>query len=376
MQRIHLIVASLGLLLIVLLLFPPQKKEQPPQFQPDQITFVEPELPAPLPPATFETALQTIQESELKKNLEYLASDELEGRMSGKRGNVVAADFIKKKFEAAGLKTIYHKFDIQRMNPGPKKEQGDDFTQNIYAWIEGVEFPNEIVVVGAHMDHIGYGPQMSRAGGGKIHPGADDNASGTVALIEIAEAIAILKPKRTVVFMAFSAEEMGLIGSRYYCSNPLFPRNSPNIRSHVAMINMDMIGYLGKGRYFTGFYSGDSSSDISKFIRELNSKYTFAEKITSRGSGGSDHASFYNKKVPIAFLHTGLHPYYHTPQDTADKINFKGVEQIAQYAFELTWKIAEADTTPQFNYGAFKEMDYTHDHGHPEHPFPHHYHRH
>ena len=105
---------------------------------------------------------------------------------------------------------------------------------------------------------------------------------------------------------------MGLIGSRYYCENPLFPEEKPDIKKHVFMINLDMVGYLDKGYYFAGFSEGDSSFDVSKIINDLNQKYKFAKKITGRTSGGSDHASFYNKKIPIAFLHTGLHSNYHT----------------------------------------------------------------
>jgi len=322
-------------------------------------------------PDKEEDPLESIKESELTEMLNYLASDELEGRMSGKKGNVVAAEFIKKKFEEFGLPTEYDKFRISRENPGPKNETGDDFTQNIYAWIEGND-PNlkdEVVIIGAHMDHIGYGPSMSRAPNRReVHNGADDNGSGTVALIEIAEAFSCVKDKvkRTVVFQAYSAEEMGLIGSRHYCDNPKFPRDKPDIKKTVMMCNLDMVGYLNKGVYSLAWGAGDSSLDISRIIEELNEKYTFARKVTSRGSGGSDHASFYNKRVPVAFLHTGLHPYYHTPDDDVDKINFQGMEQIAKYAFELAWKVCQGETPPKFNLATFKEMEYTHDHGHPD----------
>ena len=358
---------------------PAEPVKPPVVVQPFTTMPVTPVTP-PVKEKTFDEALGSINEAELKKDLEYLASQELEGRMSGKKGNVVAADYIKKKYEAMGLKTMYDKFSIQRVNPGPNNERGDDFTQNIYAWIEGSDpvLKDEVVVIGAHMDHIGYGPSMSRAPGRRaVHPGADDNASGTVALMQIAKAFSQLqgKVKRTVVFQSYSAEEMGLIGSRFYCNNPKFPLSNPSIRKHIFMLNMDMVGYLGKGQYFAGFEAGESSVDIARIINDLNGKYSFAKKITSRGSGGSDHACFYNKQVPIAFLHTGLHAYYHTPDDTADKINYNGIEQIARYAFELAWNVTQATDAPRFNVADFKEMEYTHDHGHPEAPF-HSYHQH
>lgn len=369
MRKLPLVVLSLGIILLAVYI---SKRDVPPPIAEKE--FVPPVNPLPPPDVdpprkkTYDEAIADISESELQKHLEYLCSAELEGRMSGKKGNVVAADYLKKIYESFGLDTAYQKFNIQRMNAGPKNETGDDFTQNIIAWIDGTELKDEIVVVGAHMDHIGWGPAMSRSGGGKIHPGADDNASGTVALLQIAKTFASLRGqnKRTVVFMSFSAEEMGLIGSRYYCDNPIFPKGDPNIRKHIFMLNMDMVGYLGKARTAVAFNEGESSPDVSSIIGELSGKYSFAKSITGRSSGGSDHACFYNKKVPIAFLHTGMHDNYHTPRDTADKINFSGIEKVAKYGFELTWKVVNSDTKPSFNYGGFREMEYTHDHGHKD----------
>lgn len=319
---------------------------------------------------TPKQAAELVSKEEIKNSLFYLASDQLEGRMSGKEGNVLAAEFVKKEFEKLGLKTLTQRFKIKRMNPGPKNEMGADYTENVYAYIEGSDplLKDQVVVVGAHLDHIGYGPSMSRSSGLKVHPGADDNASGTVALIEVARCFSKLKPKRTVVFMAFSAEEMGLLGSKFYCDNPLFPLNSPDISSHVFMLNMDMVGYLNKGKHNVYFSDGDSSIEVGKIIDELSLDYPFAKKITGRRSGGSDHACFYNKKVPIAFLHTGLHPHYHKPSDTPDKINYGGLFEIAKYAFELAYCVAQAQSRPEFNYGSFTEMDLNHDHGQQEFP--------
>lgn len=379
-KQILAFLVTLSSLMMLVIIVKHQKDIRVPQVDPPVIEVPDVVVPTLPETKTLEDALVSITEEELKKDLYYLASEELEGRMSGKKGNVVAAEFIKKEFESMGIETMYHKFPIKRLNPGPRNEQGDDFTQNIYGWIEGNDpvLKNEIVVIGAHMDHIGYGPSMSRSRGIAIHPGADDNASGTVALLEIAEAFSLLKDKvkRTVVFQAYSAEEMGLLGSRYYCNYPVFPKDKPDIRNHIFMLNMDMVGYLDKGVFFAGFDSAESSIDISSMINELNGKYTFARKITSRGSGGSDHASFYNRQIPIAFLHTGGHPYYHTPQDTPDRINFNGIEKVARYGFELAWKVVQTEESPRFNTASFEEMSYVHDHGHPETPFIHPYHGH
>lgn len=373
MRKLQVLTLTMGVLLLVLLL----AKERTPAPIPEPVKppIVQP-IPEPVPPPTpkktIEQALEVISQADIKSNLEYLCSKELEGRMSGKAGNKLAATFIKKKFDELGLPTQYHKFNIRRINPGPKNEIGDDFTQNVYAYLEGNDpiLKNEVVVVGAHMDHLGYGPQMSRFGGGRIHPGADDNASGSVALIEIAKAFTEMKGqnKRSIAFMAFSAEEMGLLGSIHYVKNPLYPLGNPSLGKHVFMLNMDMIGYLGKAKT-VAFDDGTSSIDVGDIIKRLGSKYDFAKSVTLRGGGGSDHAPFYNKKIPVAFLHTGLHPYYHTPSDTPDRINFEGLTKVAKYGFELAWQVCDVNNRPEFNYGAFKEMDYNHDHGQKDVPF-------
>jgi len=373
-KNLLLVVASLGIVIGVAV-WSKQRLVQQPVPPGDRISKLPPweepwKKPDVKPPMDFtvDQALQSINEAEIKQNLYYLASPDIEGKMSGKRGNIVAFDFLKQKYESYGLQTEYQRFKINRVNPGPKNEQGDDYTQNIFAWIEGSDprLKDEIVVVGAHADHIGYGPSMSQSPSRReIHPGADDNASGTAALLSIAKAFSMLKGKvrRTVVFQSYSAEEMGLIGSRYYCENPIFPRGKPDIRKHVAMLNMDMIGYLGKTTYYkANFQLTESSIDLNRYVNELSGKYSFAKRIASRGGGGSDHASFYNKKVPVVCLHTGMHRNYHTPDDTADKINYKGMEDITRYMFELAYRVAQAEAAPSFNHAGYRPMPYDHDH--------------
>ncbi len=353
---------------------PPPDKEEP---------ELKPELKPPpaTTPLTIAQAVKSIQLAPLKTHLYHLSSKEFEGRMSGKKGNVMAAKYLKDFHEKNKLKTEYQKFSIRRLNPGPNNEQGDDFTQNIFAWIEGSDpvLKKQIVVLGAHMDHIGYGPSYSRSRSlRQIHPGADDNASGTVVVMEVAKAMSKMKaPARTVVFQHYSAEEMGLIGARYYCNNPTFPKGNPDpsndrrLSSHIAMINLDMVGYLGRGVYFAGFQAADSSVDLGEIVNDLNSEYDFARRITSRGSGGSDHACFYNKRVPVAFLHTGSHQHYHTPTDTPDRINYEGLTEVARYTLELVYNIANSDHRPRFYHTVFRPMEYKHDHGHPSVPFIH-----
>lgn len=377
----------LSIMIVGLIYVETSPKQKPPTQQPPGWDQPWDKSIPPKPPQSFsfQDALNSIDEVEIKKDLYYLASQELEGRMTGKRGHIVAADYIKKRCEELGLPTMYHKFTsqdigrrIQGVNSGPKHENGNDYSYNVYSWIEGNDpnLKNEVIVVGAHLDHIGYGPSMSRSRQIAVHPGADDNASGSCALLQIAEAFSKMKEKnkRTIVFQWYSAEEMGLHGSRFYCKNPVFPKGKTGGRlkdTHIAMINLDMVGYLGKGTYFSGFYEGNSSLDIGKIIDHLNERYSFAKSITSRGSGGSDHANFYNHEVPVAFLHTGGHPHYHTPSDTPDKINYEGIEKVARYAFELTWELDQLEIKPAFNYNTFRVMKLVHDHGNPEAPLFH-----
>ena len=361
-QVLLFLIVIFGIQFFVFYLKEKQKRSTAPQ----TTIVVHPPIAPALPPKefTYDDALASINSENIKKMVYYLASEELEGRMSGKKGNVIAADYLKKEYESYGLPTMYHRFSIEKLNSGPKRELGDNYTQNVYAWIEGSN-KDQIVVVGGHMDHIGYGPSMSRSRIIAIHPGADDNASGTAALLAVAKAFSMVKNqlKRTIVFQSYSAEEMGLIGSRFYCNDPVFPLQSPSISKHIFMLNYDMVGTLDSGEFYSGFYDGNSSAEITKYIKELDQKYSFAKRITSQGSGGSDHASFYNKKVPVAFLHTGLHSRYHTPADKPDTLNYEGIEKIAKYSFELLWKVVQNETYPAFNYSEFKEMEYNHDHG-------------
>lgn len=337
-----------------------------------------PQEPQPQTPEkhTLKDAIDSVTAKEIKEDVTYLASDELEGRMSGKKGNVEAARYIETEMKKLGLSTMYDKFNVRRMNPGPNNEQGDDFTQNVYAWIDGNEVAtkDEIVVIGAHFDHIGYGPQMSMSRSVAIHNGADDNASGTAAVMEIAEAFAMLKDqvKRTIVFQFYSAEEMGLIGSRHYCENPKFPKSNPSMGKHIAMLNLDMIGNLNRKVSLEARDSITNPNTLQKFIDELNGRYQLTRYVIRSGrnaGGGSDHMNFYNKGVPIVFFHTGTNGPYHRPEDDADLLNYEGCEDITKYAFELAWMMCQSEEKIKIEYAGFKFIESFHDHDVPELPF-------
>ncbi len=196
----------------------------------------------------------------------------------------------------------------------------------------------EVVVVGAHYDHLGHGSVFSLAPGvHAIHPGADDNASGTALLLEVARRFAALPaaPDRSVLFMAFGAEEIGTIGSRYWVEHPTVPLDHV-----VAMINADMVGRLRDDRLIVdgvGTATGWRPL-LDAAAQGLGLDLAFG----AEGFGASDHASFTAVRVPVAFFFTGVHPDYHRPSDTADKINAAGEERVATLAGRLALAVAES----------------------------------
>lgn len=212
-------------------------------------------------------------------------------------------------------------------------EQQKVVTKNVVAFIEGNELKNEIIVLGAHWDHLGFGGPNSGSrvpDTTAVHYGADDNASGVAGIIEIAEKLAQQKGlKRSVLVIAFGAEEMGLLGSAFFTSNPLFELNQLK-----AMVNLDMIGRLKEDKSI--MISGTGTSlEGEVLLSSLNADSTFAISMQPEGFGASDHASFYAKDVPVFFLSSGAHDEYHTPLDTPDRINLAGAKSIADYSYNL-----------------------------------------
>lgn len=198
---------------------------------------------------------------------------------------------------------------------------------NVIGVLEG-EGPlaDETIVIGAHYDHVGLGGQGSLAPNSKeVHNGADDNASGTVALIELARRFGQMEtpPPRRIVFIAFTAEELGLIGSAHYVKAPVFPLDKT-----VAMFNMDMVGRLEEDK-LTVFGTGTSSRWKSLVISEGEAS-GFKLSLQPEGFGPSDHSSFYGKKIPVLHFFTGTHGDYHRPTDDVEKINVAGIERVVE----------------------------------------------
>ena len=217
--------------------------------------------------------------------------------------------------------------------------------KNVVGVLEGKgNLKNETVVVGAHYDHLGYGGRGSLAPWTMdIHNGADDNSSGTTGMMEIASIVAKsdAKNRRRVVFIAFSAEERGLIGSAFYVNNPLF-----SLDNTVAMINLDMIGRLTDNKLII---TGTGTSDVwPRLLDELNKDFKFEITRQPEGTGPSDHQSFYLKKIPVLHLFTGLHEFYHRPSDDPKIVDFAGMARIVELGAQITQYLQTLEERPNF----------------------------
>ena len=219
---------------------------------------------------------------------------------------------------------------------------------NVIGVIDG-EGPlaDETVVIGAHYDHVGRGGQNSLAPGSTdIHNGADDNASGTISLLELArrygEAAKTRKPARRMVFMAFTGEELGLLGSARYCKEPVFPLDKT-----VAMFNMDMVGRLKPDQKLIVYGTG-TSPRWEPQLKEFNGENNFHLIFKPEGFGPSDHSSFYAKKIPVLHFFTGEHPDYHRPTDDWDKLNIDGVARVTDLIEKLVTSTVANAERPQY----------------------------
>jgi hypothetical protein len=225
---------------------------------------------------------------------------------------------------------------------------------NVIGIVEGMDavLKNEIIVIGAHYDHLGKGGAGSLAvNSSEIHHGADDNASGVAAMLELARQFAKEKKnKRTIVFMAFGGEEEGLLGSKFYTNNPVFPLDRT-----VAMINLDMVGRLNENKLTVGGIGTASEwKDLLSVKNNIEVPVVkeiipaFALQLNEEGFGPSDHSSFYSKQIPVLFFFTGTHADYHKPTDTAEKINYDGLLKITNYVSEIVKTIDANPKRPSY----------------------------
>jgi len=293
-----------------------------------------------------ETYAESITEKELKELLYVYASDYFAGRETGTKGQKIAVDFLRSYYETQNIAPVEGTDNY--FQPFELELKGNFIaTENVMAIIPGTEIPEEYIILSAHLDHIG-------THDGQINNGADDDGSGNVALLEIAEAFqAAVKagngPKRSIVFLHVSGEEKGLLGSKYYVEHPLLP-----LENAVANLNVDMVGRLDPKRedkdpnYIYLIGSDKLSQELHEVSEQTNAKYTQLkldytyndDNDPNRFYYRSDHYNFAKKNIPIIFYFNGTHEDYHKPSDTPDKINYDMLEKRAQLIFHTAWELA------------------------------------
>ena len=277
----------------------------------------------------------------LQNDIDFLASDQLEGRETGTEGAFKAAEFLAKRFTEIGLEPKGTDGYFQEFNFSPRKNPhaapGDDSikitARNVIGFIDN-KAPNTIIL-GAHFDHLGYGDENSLyKGDSSIHNGADDNASGVAAMLLLAEELLGRNINNNYLFIAFSGEEKGLFGSNYYSKNAAIDLEKVNY-----MINMDMVGRLNEENALAINGTGTSPS-WNEIVDDIG--IDTLKLITSEsGIGPSDHTSFYLKDIPVLHFFTGQHEDYHKPSDDADKINYEGIYVVSAYIDSLITRLDE-----------------------------------
>jgi hypothetical protein len=293
----------------------------------------------------FRAAMDSITGAELKGYVGQLADEKMEGREAGSRGGKAAADYLAEQFAKLKLRSA---------------ADGEKFKQpfppnycNILGMIPGgdPELKDEFVIVGAHYDHVGRGARgISLGPYGTIHPGADDNASGTSALLELAKAFGFLPdpPKRSILIAAWDAEEKGLYGSKHWIAHP-----TVRLEKVVAYFNLDMIGHLRDDR--VEVYGSRSGSGWRRFISRQNEELGLKLDFSWKMKPIADHYPFFQAGIPVLLFHTGTHDNYHRPSDTADLIDGEGMSRVVRLLFGAVYELAESDEKIPYRQAAGRE---------------------
>jgi hypothetical protein len=313
----------------------------------------------------------SITVTDLQKYINVLASDSLEGRETGKPGQKMAANYIANFFKQIGIPPYKYNSYFQNFKVKTVKRYGrwkwdkngvfekmlnNNYIKgdNIIGFIEGSDLKDEIVVITAHYDHLGIKDSL-------IYNGADDNGSGTVAIMEIAQAFMLAKkegygPRRSVLIMPVSGEEKGLLGSKYYTDNPVYP-----LENTIANLNVDMIGriddYHDNPDYIYLIGSDRLSTELHQISEEVNYKYINLEldyKYNDKDDPNryyyrSDHYNFAKNNIPVIFYFNGVHADYHKESDTIEKIHFPKIEKISRYIFLTAWELANRNERIKLN---------------------------
>ncbi len=277
------------------------------------------------------TALESITAAELRRHVEYLADDALEGRQPGTPGGRQAGDYLRAQLEERGIRG--------GGVDGGYFQPFEPSARNVLGFIEGSdpELKREVVLVGAHYDHVGYGNKENSAGPiGQIHNGADDNASGTAAVLELADAIAQLPspPKRSILLAFWDAEEAGMLGAKHWVANPTVA-----LENVVAAINLDMVGRL-RDNLLT-VYGSRSGYGLRRLVGEQNEFAGLKIDFSWEFEDDADHYALFQGGIPVLFLHTGVHDQWHSPRDDAELIDGQGISRVTQLAFDLLYELAD-----------------------------------
>lgn len=281
-------------------------------------------------------------------HINILASDSLEGRGTGTIGEILAANYIAREFRKANLRPVgdhdsyFQHFTLIGTIDGFTHQQ---VSRNVAGFLDNGA--KKTIVIGAHYDHLGKGLQTGSRDPnsvGQIHNGADDNASGTAGLIELARYLSQneLRERYNFLFIAFSAEELGLLGSKYFVENPVIP-----LESIALMINMDMIGRYDDTRGLT-IGGWGTTSWWGRLLPAIVKKENLRYRVDSTGVGASDHTSFYNRKIPVLFFFTGTHNDYHKPVDDADRINAQDAVRILNVIRKLVYALEKESGDPDY----------------------------
>jgi hypothetical protein len=287
-----------------------------------------------------------ITASDIQAHINFLASDSLQGRESGTEFEAMASDYIINAFESYGLTpkgddgTFLQAFSINtaRLNNPHASDnaEGERRTaQNVVAWLEGSSGSEDYVIIGAHYDHLGYGEfgSLYRGDTPRIHNGADDNASGTTGLLELAHYFAENQPKDNLLFLAFSGEEMGLLGSAHFVEEP-----TVDLSKAKAMINMDMIGRLTNEKLL--IFGVGTTPKWPELAEAVNTDSLDLDLVDD-GTGASDHTSFYYKNIPVLHYFTDTHSDYHRPSDDAEYIEEEGQALVVSHVARMIGALGE-----------------------------------
>ena len=289
---------------------------------------------------------KTITPKDLKDRLSVFASEEFKGRGTGTKGQKTATNYLKDFYKTKGILPAINDSTYYQTIPADFLPKDIGTSENVLAYIKGSEKPDEVLIISGHLDHLGVEDKT-------IHFGADDNGSGSIAITEIAEAFKIAElnghsPKRSILFLHLTAEEIGLQGSKFYVENPIFKLNKT-----IANLNIDMVGRVDETHKENPEYLYIIGADrISKELHDISEKtnetftnleldYKYnAENDKNRYYYRSDHYNFAQQNIPVIFYFNGEHKDYHKPTDTEDKINYPLLAKRTKLIFATAWQLA------------------------------------